>query len=310
MKSPLDGPDGNWWDEKVNRRESIWLGIAGLWSLSLFGWMAGWTQVGDQNPIGKTLEVSTEDFQQKVTEYKNSAGEIDAGLVPPDEHVYIGAARYAFDGLPVVLEAGKEYTFHLGTYDVQHGFSVRKGDALSKQMSLQMLPDYEWLVPMQFDETGTYHVVCNEFCGVGHRAMHGTFTVQESVPDVEPQQTDDESSQQFGGYLSNVDNYDGSVADETGSSSVTIQVGTEGNGGAFAFSPPAVQVDAGTTVTWEWTGQGGQHNVVAEEGADFESDLTAESGFTFEQTFDSTGVVKYFCRPHEALGMKGVVEVV
>jgi halocyanin-like protein len=109
----------------------------------------------------------------------------------------------------------------------------------------------------------------------------------------------------FGGWLDDVSNYDG-VVDKTGTSSVTIKVGSEANGGNFGFSPPAVRVDPGTTVTWEWAA--GLHNVVADSGA-FESELTDESGFTFEQTFEETGVVKYLCRPHESLGMRGVVVV-
>ncbi|NIS35933.1 MAG: cytochrome C oxidase subunit II, partial [Actinobacteria bacterium] len=44
-------------------------------------------------------------------------------------------------------------------------------------LSLQVLPGYEWIIDMQFDEPGTYHVVCNEFCGEGHRTMHGAFEV-------------------------------------------------------------------------------------------------------------------------------------
>jgi halocyanin-like protein len=99
------------------------------------------------------------------------------------------------------------------------------------------------------------------------------------------------------------------VADATGQDEVTITVGAQGNGGNFGFDPAAVQVDPGTTVVWEWNGEGGQHNVVAEEGGEFESELVAEAGFTFEQTLDSEGVVKYFCQPHRALGMKGVVVV-
>ncbi|ESP90042.1 halocyanin 2 [Candidatus Halobonum tyrrellensis G22] len=31
----------------------------------------------------------------------------------------------------------------------------------------------------------------------------------------------------------------------------------------MAFDPAAVAVDAGTTVTWEWTGRGGEQDVVA-----------------------------------------------
>ncbi|MFB6359929.1 MAG: halocyanin domain-containing protein [Halobacteriales archaeon] len=113
----------------------------------------------------------------------------------------------------------------------------------------------------------------------------------------------------FGGWLSDTSNFDGTVADATGQSTVTIEVGTEANGDAFGFSPPAVQVDPGTTVVWEWTGEGGMHNVHAMEGADFQSETTESAGFTFERTLDQSGVIKYQCDPHFALGMKGVVVV-
>jgi len=112
----------------------------------------------------------------------------------------------------------------------------------------------------------------------------------------------------FDGWMSDVGNYS-EVADATGQDEVSITVGSQANGGNFGFDPAAVQVDPGTTVVWEWNGEGGQHNVVAEEGGEFESELVAEAGFTFEQTLDSEGVVKYFCQPHRALGMKGVVVV-
>jgi halocyanin-like protein len=104
-----------------------------------------------------------------------------------------------------------------------------------------------------------------------------------------------------------VDNYEGTV-DKTGQKRVTITVGAEGNGGSFAFSPAAVRVDPGTTVVWEWSGNGGFHNVVAEDGS-FESEMTGEAGFTFERTFEDAGVVKYACAPHETMGMKGAVVV-
>ena len=180
MKSPIEPPEGDWWNGTVNRRETIWLGLSGVWAVTLFGWMAGWMQFGEQNQVGETLKLSTAAYREKVNTYEESAGSVDAGLVPSGDDVYVGAMRYGFDGLPVVLETGREYVFHLGTDDVQHGFSVRQEDTLSKQLSLQMLPGYEWKVPMEFDEPGTYHVVCNEFCGTGHRTMHSTFEVRSS----------------------------------------------------------------------------------------------------------------------------------
>ena len=326
MESPIDSPEGDWWSEKVNRRETIWLGLSGIWSMVLFGWMAGWTQFGEQNQVGETLDVPPERYQEKVNSFKEAGTDTDRGLVPSDTDVYIGAMRYAFDGLPVVIEAGTEYTFHLGTYDVQHGFSVRQEDTLSKQLSLQMLPGYEWLVPMQFDETGTYHVVCNEFCGTGHRTMHATFGVVDDLSAVtsgaEASNGGDGSagdnsgaSGDYGGWFTGdasggeTSNYDGSPVDATGQDSVTVTVGPDGN---FTYDPAAVQVSQGTTVTFEW--ESDTHNVVVErqpDGADWAGHETLEnSGFSFEHTFETPGVYAYYCNPHLSLGMKGVVEVV
>jgi cytochrome c oxidase subunit 2 len=144
----MEPPEGNWWDEPVDRRESIWLGIAGAWSLLIFGSMSAYTRVGDQNPIGETYDVSSEAYMDRVAEYKEAAEGTERGLVPPSDDVYVGAMRYQWDGLPVVLEAGREYDIHIGSYDVQHGFSVRPEGTLSQQINLQAFPDTEWVVPM------------------------------------------------------------------------------------------------------------------------------------------------------------------
>ncbi|WP_435125606.1 halocyanin domain-containing protein [Halobaculum sp. D14] len=108
-------------------------------------------------------------------------------------------------------------------------------------------------------------------------------------------------------WFSNVSNFDG-VADERGADTVTVAVGAQGNGGGFAFGPAAVRVDPGTTVVWEWTGDGGSHNVVAEDGA-YESPFVGDAGATFEHVFDAAGVSLYACAPHKAMGMKGAVVV-
>lgn len=103
------------------------------------------------------------------------------------------------------------------------------------------------------------------------------------------------------------DNFDGTVEDMTGMDTVTVQVGAEGNGGNFAFSPPAIRISAGTTVRWEWTGEGGLHNVDSVDASDFEftNGDPKESGDPYTQSFDDTGVGLYECDPHESLGMKG-----
>ncbi|WP_247731432.1 cytochrome C oxidase subunit II [Halovivax limisalsi] len=179
MTSPLESPDGNWWNQPINRREGIWLGLAGIWSVGIFAWMSGFTRFGEQNPIGPTYEVETEEYLQTVQDYQDEAEDTDEGLVPPGTDVYIAGMRFSWLGTPVVLETGTEYDFHLSSIDVQHGFSLRPEHALSKQMNFQVLPGYEWVLPMEFDEPGEYHIICNEFCGEGHRTMHGRIVVQE-----------------------------------------------------------------------------------------------------------------------------------
>lgn len=107
-------------------------------------------------------------------------------------------------------------------------------------------------------------------------------------------------------YVSDANGYDGSPVDATGESAVTVDVGSN-NG--YAFGPATLKISPGTTVTWTWTGKGGSHNVVAEDGA-FESAYSAEKGHTFEHTFEGVGVFDYYCAPHRSMGMKGVVQAV
>jgi len=110
---------------------------------------------------------------------------------------------------------------------------------------------------------------------------------------------------EYGDWFSNVDNFDGEV-DRTGTAAVTVEVGADDG---FAFAPAAVQVDPGTTVTWEWIGKGGRHNVVERNGA-FASPYHSGEGATFEWTAGESGLFPYFCDPHREMGMKGGVRVI
>ncbi len=116
-----------------------------------------------------------------------------------------------------------------------------------------------------------------------------------------------DSTERFDGYLANVDDAE-EVRDRTDAESVSITVGAQGNGGNLAYAPAAVRVAADTTVTWEWTGAGGSHNVVHEGGA-FESTLVTDADHTFTHTFETAGTFRYYCTPHKGLGMRGVVVV-
>ncbi|MFB6195814.1 MAG: halocyanin domain-containing protein [Haloplanus sp.] len=137
--------------------------------------------------------------------------------------------------------------------------------------------------------------------GVGVAAGAGTTAAQNGV----------DYGGWFGGSTGGeTANFDGTV-DRTGQSSVTVEVGAQGNGGSYAFSPAAVRVDPGTTVTFEWVSD--THNITIQEqpsGAGWSGVSSIKnSGYTHEHTFETEGIYKYYCQPHLALGMKGAIVV-
>jgi len=113
----------------------------------------------------------------------------------------------------------------------------------------------------------------------------------------------------YGGYLTDANNFDGTTVDMRGQAEVTVSVGESDGNNGIGYSPPAVRVDEGATVRFEWTSEGGSHTVRHVEGVfDFGSP-TEQPGTTFSVQFETEGVYKYYCTPHQSLGMKGVVAV-
>lgn len=147
-----------------------------------------------------------------------------------------------------------------------------------------------------FDTAGTYPYVCEPHRGDD---MKGAVVVREppesGYPDLDH-------------WLVDVDGWDGSLADRTDTESVSITVGVAGNGGHFGFDPLAVQITTGTTVTFEWTGDGGAHNVAFQDGVET-SDIYSEDGTHFEVTLDDPGVYRYACEPHQSIGQRGGIVV-
>jgi len=100
----------------------------------------------------------------------------------------------------------------------------------------------------------------------------------------------------------------------------------------LAYEPKKIQVEAGTTVTFENVGSIG-HTVTAYEdeipdGADyfasggFDSLQAAKDGYSngqegnipegesYEVTLETTGTYEYYCIPHEMNGMVGTIKVI
>ena len=128
-------------------------------------------------------------------------------------------------------------------------------------------------------------------------ATAGTAAAQEVAPD----------------WPSGAEGNVGSYTDARGQDSVTISVGAGDQG--LAFDPTLVWVDEGTTITWEWTGAGGDHNVQTVDGggpAALDSGSpVGEEGYTYEYetSGEDAGITHYHCVPHDAVGMHGGLAV-
>ncbi len=118
----------------------------------------------------------------------------------------------------------------------------------------------------------------------------------------------------FGPYLDDAREFD-TTDDRRGQEEVTVAVGAGDEG--LAYDPAALWIDPGTTVIFEWTGDGGGHNVAREAGTEnFGFDeIIAEPGVHYEYTFteedaeENDGIVLYKCTPHEGQGMKGGIAI-
>ncbi|WP_424004355.1 plastocyanin/azurin family copper-binding protein [Haloarcula salina] len=127
---------------------------------------------------------------------------------------------------------------------------------------------------------------------------------------------------------------DGSGGDDGGSSggSEWTQTSTVEMTDELAFEPKKIQVEAGTTVTFENVGSIG-HTVTAYEdkipdgatyfaSGGFDSLQAAKDGYSngqkgnipkgesYEVTLETTGTYEYYCIPHEMNGMVGQIKVV
>ena len=137
-------------------------------------------------------------------------------------------------------------------------------------------------------------------------AIAGCFADDEPNADNDGTESPDDRVDEYltGG---NAQMYDGDIEDHTGETEVTVAVGAGDEG--TAFDPPAIRIDTGTAIVWEWTGEGGGHNVVPDGQTDFDDfgqdEVVDEEGHTVENTFDEPGVGLYVCEPHRAPGMYG-----
>ena len=161
-----------WWKEPVHSVELVWIVIAFVWCLVMFFMMPFWHIYGKQNLSAETYRTTPEMFSKKaqamVDQYKvreETEQKIPVVRPPAGGDVYLIARLWQW--WPILeLEKGKTYRLHLTAMDYQHGFSLQP-----ENINIQVLPGYEHVVNVTPNRAGSYAIICNEFCGIGHHTM-------------------------------------------------------------------------------------------------------------------------------------------
>jgi cytochrome c oxidase subunit 2 len=167
-----------WWKEPIAKIELVWIVVAFLWGLVMFGMMIYWHAEGEQNLSNEAYRTKPEVFAEKANAMVDAyTVRQEAGFPvvhpPPGSDVYLIARLWQW--LPILeLEKDQSYRLHISSMDWQHGFSLQPVN-----INLQIHPGYEMVLTVTPDTAGEYGVVCNEFCGIGHHTMIGKIHVVE-----------------------------------------------------------------------------------------------------------------------------------
>jgi cytochrome c oxidase subunit 2 len=177
MHSGLVAPKGKWW-VPAHRAEKVWFAIAFGWCMVLFAMMPLWHLKGGQNPSGIRRKVDPEAYkarvEQFVADYKvTEMSGIPVVEPPAGADIYLLGRMWSW--YPVLkLKKGVEYTLHLSSADVNHGFSL-----YPVNINFQVVPGYDYGLKIVPSEAGDFGIICNEFCGIGHHVMLGKVIVTE-----------------------------------------------------------------------------------------------------------------------------------
>ena len=165
-----------WWKTPIPRTELVWMAIAFVWGLFMFFMMIFWHGVGKQNLSNEAYRTTPERFQAATVamvdkyQVREESG-YPVVAPPPGDDIYLIARLWQW--WPILeLKKDETYRLHLSSLDWQHGFSLQP-----QNINLQVHPGYDMVVTITPDKSGTYHIVCNEFCGLGHHTMVGKLLV-------------------------------------------------------------------------------------------------------------------------------------
>lgn len=154
---------------KMYRMEEIWL-VVGISILVLSMVVTGYQTFAQG--LGPPSDTGTIDPQrvEDIAPFDNP-GVFRTG--DNEYEVIMTLQAFGFTPNEIEIPRGAEVTFRMTSKDVIHGFQI-----VNTNVNAMVVPGHIQTITQNFDESGEYLVICNEYCGVGHQMMSTTITVK------------------------------------------------------------------------------------------------------------------------------------
>jgi cytochrome c oxidase subunit II len=96
--------------------------------------------------------------------HRNPDGSYDA---------YYVAEVFTFNPAKITIPVGSMVNFYVTSADVVHGYLIAQTD-----VNLMAVPGWVNDASHRFTKPGTYLLICNEYCGIGHQNMYAMIEVK------------------------------------------------------------------------------------------------------------------------------------
>jgi cytochrome c oxidase subunit II len=97
--------------------------------------------------------------------------------------VHIVAKMWNYDAGPeagpagapptIKIPRGSQVTFYVTSRDIIHGFYIEE-----HAINLEVIPGQVARGAVNFGRAGTFRIICDQYCGVGHHTMYGQIVVE------------------------------------------------------------------------------------------------------------------------------------
>ena len=160
---------------EIHKYEKLWFGLSLLLIVAFIGTITyGAVGVGVQmvSDDGGTVDPDNIGEHEKFEDWPQQR----AQHVEGDQYeVAVQAVRFNFlpGGTgPIKVPENSEVTFYITSPDVTHGFNI-----VGTNVNTMVIPGQVTKVTVEFEDPGTYNIVCAEYCGSAHHLMEGTVEV-------------------------------------------------------------------------------------------------------------------------------------